>query len=81
MHMHRKLPIDIGLAKLQDFVAAMMPGDEMSAARAMQISGLSRARCRAMLDSLTRAGITIRLRHDAYIRGVTFRPLVLCGRG
>jgi len=46
----------------------MMPGDEMSADRAMRISGLSRRRCDAMLDSLARAGIAIRLRHDAYIR-------------
>ena len=72
--MHRKFPIDIGLARLRDFVAAMMPGDEMSATQAKKISGLSRARCTAVLDSLTRAGITIRLRHDAYIRGVTFKP-------
>jgi hypothetical protein len=72
--MHRKSPIDIGLARLRDFVTAMMPGDEMSATQARQISGLSRARCSAMLDSLTRAGMTIRLRHEAYIRGVTFKP-------
>ena len=71
--MRRKLPIGVGTAKLWDFVAAMTPGDEMNAVQAMKISGLSRARCYAMLDSLTRAGLTIRLRHDAYIRRVTLK--------
>jgi hypothetical protein len=66
--MHRRLASRFGVAKLRKFVIAMMPGDAMSADRAMKISGLSRRRCDAMLDSLARAGITIRLRHDAYIR-------------
>jgi hypothetical protein len=66
--MHRRLATQLGVAKLRRFVIAMMPGDEMSSVRAMKISGLSRRRCDAMLDSLARAGFTIRLRHDAYIR-------------
>ena len=66
--MHRRVTTRLGVAKLRKFVIAMMPGDEMSADRAMKISGLSRRRCDAMLDSLARAGIAIRLRHDAYIR-------------
>jgi hypothetical protein len=69
--MHRRLATRLAVAKLREFVIAMMPGDEMSSERAMKISGLSRRRCDAMLDSLTRAGLTMRLRHDAYIRATS----------
>jgi hypothetical protein len=59
---------DGGLDKLQEFLLAMTPGDVLSAARASQISGLDEAQCEAVLTSLMRAGLMIRLQHDAYLR-------------
>lgn len=60
--------LDTGLDKLQEFLLTMTPGDELSAARASEISGLDAARCDAVLTALTRAGLMIRLQHDAYVR-------------
>jgi hypothetical protein len=34
----------------------------------MEISGLDAAQCDAVLDALARAGLMMRLQHDAYIR-------------
>ena len=62
------MAIDAGLDKLQEFLLAMTPGDELSAARASEISGLDEARCDAVLTALMRAGLMIRLQHDAYVR-------------
>ena len=59
---------DIGLDKLQDFLLAMAPGDEVSARHAAEISGLDHERCDAILDALMRAGLMMRLQHDAYVR-------------
>ena len=59
---------DIGLDKLQDFLLAMAPGDEVSARHAAEISGLDHKRCDAILDALMRAGLMMRLQHDAYVR-------------
>ena len=46
----------------------MGPGDEVSVRRAVEISGLDSAQCDAVLDALARAGLMIRLQHDAYVR-------------
>jgi hypothetical protein len=66
--MHRALAIDPGLNKLQEFLLAMEPGDEVSVARAKEISGLNETHCDAVLGALMRAGLMIRLQHDAYVR-------------
>ena len=60
--------LDAGIDKLQVFLLAMKPGDEVSARRAAEISGLDDKRCSAVLDALMRAGLMIRLQHDAYVR-------------
>jgi len=62
------LPIDPGLNKLQEFLLSMEPGDEVSVTRAKEISGLDATRCDAVLGALMRAGLMIRLQHDAYVR-------------
>jgi hypothetical protein len=62
------MPHDAGLDKLQEFLLAMTPGDELSAARASQISGLDEAHCDAVLTALMRAGLMMRLQRDAYVR-------------
>jgi hypothetical protein len=64
----RSLTLDAGLDKLQAFLLAMVPGDELSVPRAMEISGLDAAQCDAVLDALSRAGFMLRLQHDAYVR-------------
>ena len=60
--------IDPGLNKLQDFLLAMEPGDEVSVARAQAISGLNETFCEAVLGALMRAGLMIRLKPNAYVR-------------
>lgn len=60
--------IDHGLNKLQEFLLTMEPGDEVSVARAKEISGLNEAHCDAVLEALMRAGLMIRLQHNAYVR-------------
>jgi hypothetical protein len=67
----RSLVLDAGLDKLQAFLLCMVPGDEVSVPRAMEISGLDAAQCDAVLGALARAGLMMRLQHDAYVR----RPL------
>jgi hypothetical protein len=67
----RSLVLDAGLDKLQTFLLDMVPGDEVSVPRAMEISGLDASQCDAVLNALARAGLMIRLQHDAYVR----RPL------
>jgi hypothetical protein len=66
--MRRSLTIDAGLDKLQEFLLAMAPGDEVSVARAAEISGLDHKRCDDVLSALMRAGVMMRLQHDAYVR-------------
>jgi predicted transcriptional regulator of viral defense system len=66
--MGRPHAIDDGLDKLQDFLLAMAPGDEVSVIHARDISGLDAATCEAVLDALLRAGLMMRLQHDAYVR-------------
>jgi len=64
----RSLVLDAGLDKLQTYLLTMVPGDEVSVPRAMEISGLDAAQCDAVLDALARAGLMMRLQHDAYVR-------------
>src|SRR5207237_6753341 len=64
----RSLVLDAGLDKLQAFLLGMVPGDEVSVHRAMEVSGLDAAQCDAVLDALARAGLMMRLQHDAYVR-------------
>ena len=64
----RSLVLDAGLDKLQAFLLEMSPGDELSVDRAVQISALEAEVCTRVLEALTRAGLYIRLRHDAYVR-------------
>ena len=66
--MSRSQLIDPGLNKLQEFLLAMEPGDEVSVARAQAISGLNETFCEAVLGALMRAGLMIRLQHNAYVR-------------
>jgi hypothetical protein len=64
----RRSRVDAGLDKLQEFLLAMAPGDELSSRHAAEISGLDHQRCDAILDALARAGLMTRLQHDAYVR-------------
>ena len=64
----RSLVLDAGLDRLQAFLLLMLPGDAVSVPRAMEISGLDARQCDAVLDALARAGLMIRLQHDAYVR-------------
>jgi hypothetical protein len=66
--MRRSLSIDAGLDKLQEFLLGMSPGDEVSVARAVEISGLDQQRCDAVLSALMRAGLMMRSQNDAYVR-------------
>jgi hypothetical protein len=66
--MRRTLIIDAGLDKLQEFLLAMAPGDEVSVTRAVEISGLDQKRCDDVLSALMRAGLMMRLQQDAYVR-------------
>jgi len=64
----RRSRVDAGFDRLQDFLLAMAPGDEISAQHAAEISGLGRKRCDAILDALMRVGLMTRLQHEAYVR-------------
>jgi predicted transcriptional regulator of viral defense system len=64
----RSLVIDPGLDKLQELLLGMAPGDEVSVARAAEVSHLNEAQCDAVLDALSRAGLMMRLQHGAYVR-------------
>jgi hypothetical protein len=66
--MVRRALAGTGFDKLQEFLLTMAPGDEVSTQRAAEISGLDRDRCNAVLDALMRAGLMMRLQHDAYVR-------------
>ena len=66
--MRRSLTIDAGFDKLQEFLLDMSPGDEVSVARAVEISGLNQERCDAVLSALMRAGLMMRLQNDAFVR-------------
>jgi len=61
----RSLVLDAGLDKLQAFLLGMVPGDELSVPRAMEISGLDAEQCDAVLGALARAGLMTRRQRDA----------------
>ena len=65
--MTRSEAIDAGFDKLQDFLLAMTPGDQVSVTRAAELSGLDTGRCDAVLTALQRAGL-MQQRHDEYVR-------------
>jgi hypothetical protein len=65
--MSRSEAIDAGFDKLQDFLLAMTPGDQVSVERAAEISGLDTGRCNAVLSALLRAGL-MRQQQDAFVR-------------
>ncbi len=60
--------VDAGIDKLEDFLLAMAPGDQVSTRRAAEISGLDHKQCAQVLDALMRTGLIMRLQHDAYVR-------------
>lgn len=66
--MRRSLVLDAGLNTLQEYLLAMSPGDEVSAASASEISGLDEQRCETVLSALMHAGLMMRLQHNAYVR-------------
>jgi hypothetical protein len=66
--MRRSVSTDAGLDKLQDLLLGMVPGDEVSVARAVEVSGLDEAQCDAVLDALMRAGLMLRLQPGGYVR-------------
>jgi DNA polymerase III epsilon subunit-like protein len=66
--MRRSLVIDPGLDKLQELLLGMVPGDEISVARAVEVSGLDDTQCDAVLDALMRAGLMMRLQAGCYVR-------------
>ena len=60
--------LETGFDKLQDFLLALEPGDEVTVASAVEVSGLDRGRCDAVLTALFRAGLLQRTCDDAYVR-------------
>ena len=66
--MRHSLLIDPGMDKLQELLLAMSPGDEVSVARATEVSGLDQSQCDAVLQGLMRAGFMVRLDQGGYAR-------------
>jgi len=66
--MRRSLVVDPGLDKLQELLLGMVPGDEVTVTRAVEVSGLDEAQCDAVLDALMRAGLMVRLHPGDYVR-------------
>ena len=66
--MRHSLVIDPGMDKLQELLLAMSPGDEVSVARATEVSGLDQSQCGAVLEGLMRAGFMVRLDQGGYAR-------------
>jgi hypothetical protein len=60
--------LDEGFDRLQEHLLEMTPGDQISVSRAAELSGLDSTRCDAVLNALLRAGLMIRLQHDAFVR-------------
>jgi hypothetical protein len=60
--------IDEGFDRLQEYLLAMTPGDQISVSRAAEISGLEKAQCDTVLNALLQAGLMMRLQHDAFVR-------------
>jgi hypothetical protein len=74
--MRRSLVVDAGLDKLQNLLLEMAEGDEISVRRAVDASGLAATHCAAVLETLTRAGLMMRLQGDAYIRRRLVEPVI-----
>jgi hypothetical protein len=66
--LRHSLVIDPGMDKLQELLLSMSPGDEVSVARAREVSGLDQSQCDAVLEGLMRAGFMVRLDQGAYAR-------------
>ncbi len=66
--MNRSRSVNEGFDKLQEFLLAMTPGDEVSVAHAVEISGLDPSQCDEVLSALLRAGLMMRLQQGAYVR-------------
>jgi len=66
--MPRSLVLDPGLDKLQELLLAMAPGDEVSVARAIEVSGLDQSQCDTVFEALMRAGFMTRLAQGGYAR-------------
>ena len=80
--MPRSLVLDPALDKLQDLLLAMAPGDELSVARAIEVSGLDQSQCDTVFEALLRAGFMTRVAQGGYARcqvDVT-RPAVRAAR-
>ena len=60
--------VDAGFDRLQEYLLAMTPGDQISVGRAAEISGLDASQCDAVLNALLQAGLLMRLQHDAFVR-------------
>ena len=60
--------IDASFDRLQNYLLAMAPGDQISVGRAVEISGLDAPECDAVLNALLSAGLLMRLQHDAFVR-------------
>ena len=60
--------VDAGFDRLQEYLLAMTPGDQISVSRAAEISGLEASQCDAVLNALLHAGLLMRLQHDAFVR-------------
>jgi len=66
--MWRSLVIDPGLDKLQELLLGLVPGDQLSVAQAVEVSGLDESQCDAVLEALMRAGLMTRLQPGDYVR-------------
>jgi predicted transcriptional regulator of viral defense system len=66
--MGRSRVMDAGFDKLQEFLLAMAPGDEVSIRHAHELSGLDDDTCETVFAALMRAGLMMRLQEDAYVR-------------
>ena len=66
--MPRSLVLDPALDKLQELLLAMAPGDELSVARAIEVSGLDQSQCNTVFEALMRAGFMTRLAQGGYAR-------------
>jgi hypothetical protein len=60
--------IDEAFDRLQEYLLAMTPGDQISVNRAAELSGLDAEQCDAVLNALLHAGLMMRLQHDAFVR-------------
>ena len=65
--MGRSRVMDAGFDKLQEFLLAMAPGDEVSVRHAHELSGLDDDTCETVFTALMRAGL-MRQQQDGYVR-------------